>query len=271
MSINPFITIVTVCYNSEKTIERTIKSVLSQQFTDYEYLIVDGVSKDTTLSIIQKYEPLFNGHMKWRSEPDKGIYDAFNKGCKWASGKYVWIVNSDDYMEPDALTKIWEVDQQQNTQQAKNTILIGRMNYISVDGTLLFVSKTISSEDLARAYRHDSMGLTHPATIVPKSIYEKVGYYDDRFQISADIDWFNRAYKAGIDFYGFSAVVTNMTDGGVSGTLSLIKESKDRLLSFKKKYNNTLVVYLHLYRWYLIAFKNQIHRTLRKYKISNKG
>ena len=107
MSINPFITIVTVCYNSEKTIERTIKSVLSQQFTDYEYLIVDGVSKDTTLSIIQKYEPLFNGHMKWRSEPDKGIYDAFNKGCKWASGKYVWIVNSDDYMEPDALTKIW--------------------------------------------------------------------------------------------------------------------------------------------------------------------
>ena len=133
---NPFITIVTVCYNSEKTIERTIKSVLSQQFTDYEYLIVDGVSKDTTLSIIQKYEPLFNGHMKWRSEPDKGIYDAFNKGCKWASGKYVWIVNSDDYMEPDALTKIWEVDQQQNTQQAKNTILIGRMNYISVDGTL---------------------------------------------------------------------------------------------------------------------------------------
>ena len=172
MSINPFITIVTVCYNSEKTIERTIKSVLSQQFTDYEYLIVDGVSKDTTLSIIQKYEPLFNGHMKWRSEPDKGIYDAFNKGCKWASGKYVWIVNSDDYMEPDALTKIWEVDQQQNTQQAKNTILIGRMNYISVDGTLLFVSKTISSEDLARAYRHDSMGLTHPATIVPKSIYE---------------------------------------------------------------------------------------------------
>ena len=86
-----------------------------------------------------------------------------------------------------------------------------------------------------------------------------------------DIDWFNRAYKAGIDFYGFSAVVTNMTDGGVSGTLSLKKESKDRLLSFKKKYNNTLVVYLHLYRWYLIAFKNQIHRTLRKYKISNKG
>lgn len=62
-----------------------------------------------------------------------------------------------------------------------------------------------------------------------------------------------------------------MTDGGVSGTLSLKKESKDRLLSFKKKYNNTLVVYLHLYRWYLIAFKNQIHRTLRKYKISNKG
>ena len=78
MSINPFITIVTVCYNSEKTIERTIKSVLSQQFTDYEYLIVDGVSKDTTLSIIQKYEPLFNGHMKWRSEPDKGIGCAIN-------------------------------------------------------------------------------------------------------------------------------------------------------------------------------------------------
>ena len=75
----PLFSIATPCWNSESTIERTIKSVLRQDFKDYEYIIVDGGSTDSTLDIIKKYEPLFEGRMQWKSEPDKGLYDAFNK------------------------------------------------------------------------------------------------------------------------------------------------------------------------------------------------
>ena len=83
------ISVVTVTYNSEKTVEDTIKSVLSQEYKDYEYLVVDGGSKDNTVEIIKKYEPLFEGRMRWISEKDKGMYDGINKGIKMATGDVV--------------------------------------------------------------------------------------------------------------------------------------------------------------------------------------
>ena len=81
--------IITISYNSGKTIERTIKSVLAQSYTDFEYIIVDGASKDDTMDIVKRYEPLFEGRMEWVSEPDNGIYDAMNKGIKLAAGKWI--------------------------------------------------------------------------------------------------------------------------------------------------------------------------------------
>ena len=98
--------IVTVCYNSEKTIETTIKSILNQTCQDYEYWIIDGKSTDRTVQIIQQYEPLFQGKLKWISEKDQGIYDAMNKGIAHSSGEIIGILNSDDYYEDDALEKI---------------------------------------------------------------------------------------------------------------------------------------------------------------------
>ena len=95
--------IITICYNSEKTIERTIKSVLAQTYKNYEYIIVDGASKDGTLEIVKRFELQFDGRLKWKSEPDKGIYDAMNKGINMATGDVIGIVNSDDWLEADAM------------------------------------------------------------------------------------------------------------------------------------------------------------------------
>ena len=90
------ISIITVTFNSEKTLRYTIESVLNQNYDDIEYLIIDGGSTDSTLDIIKCYEPKFEGKLHYISEPDKGIYDAMNKGILMATGNVVGFLNSDD-------------------------------------------------------------------------------------------------------------------------------------------------------------------------------
>jgi glycosyltransferase involved in cell wall biosynthesis len=89
------ISLITACYNSAKTIKTAIDSVLSQKGVEIEYIVVDGGSKDGTVDLLKSYEPKFNGWMRWISEPDKGMYDAINKGIKMATGDIVGILNAD--------------------------------------------------------------------------------------------------------------------------------------------------------------------------------
>ena len=103
------ISLVTVTFNSAKTLCDTIHSVLSQSYTNIEYIIVDGLSNDETVTLIKEYEPLFQGRLKWISEKDKGLYDAMNKGIRMSTGDIVGIINSDDfYHRGDVLEKVAE-------------------------------------------------------------------------------------------------------------------------------------------------------------------
>ena len=96
------VTVITPCFNSEKTIRRTIESVLHQTYQDIEYLIIDGASTDKTVEIAKSYEEAFHGRMHIYSEKDEGIYYAMNKGIGLAKGELIGIVNSDDYYEREA-------------------------------------------------------------------------------------------------------------------------------------------------------------------------
>ena len=87
------LSVITATYNSAKTVRDTFKSVLLQSHTNYEYIVIDGGSKDGTVDIIREYEPLFGGRMKWISESDNGIYDAMNKGIRMATGDVVGLLN----------------------------------------------------------------------------------------------------------------------------------------------------------------------------------
>ena len=104
------VTIITVSYNSEKTIAKTIESVLNQTYSDIEYIIVDGASKDGTVKISESFIEKFNEKegrtLEIVSEPDKGMYDALNKGAKMATGEIVGQINADDWYEPDAVEKM---------------------------------------------------------------------------------------------------------------------------------------------------------------------
>ena len=221
--------IITIAYNSVQTIERTLKSVLAQSFTDYEYIIVDGASKDDTLKIVKQYEPLFEGRMKWISEPDKGIYDAMNKGILMSSGDIIGIVNSDDWLEPNTLQIL--VDEISKDSDNREKILTGEMLFHYEDGSTQHYPTSFERyEYFAKRYR---MGLNHPATFVPRVIYDRIGIFDDRFKLYADADFIIRCYEAGVGVHFINKVLSNMSDGGASNVRTK-KELAESLLKYKK-------------------------------------
>lgn len=95
------ISVITVCYNSIATLQDTLESILRQTYPDVESIVVDGASKDGTVELIEKYSHQFSGRMKWISEPDKGIYDAMNKGIGMATGDVIGFLNADDYYQDE--------------------------------------------------------------------------------------------------------------------------------------------------------------------------
>ena len=238
--------IITICFNSEKTIERTIKSVLAQKCKDYEYIIVDGASKDGTLDIVKRYEPLFEGRMKWKSEPDKGIYNAMNKGIEHSTGDIIGIVNSDDWLEPDTLSILESVLEEDPANYDK--ILTGEMLFHYADGTTQhFTTSYEKYEYFSKRYR---MGLNHPATFVPKSIYNKIGLFDERFKLYADADFIIRCYEAKVGILFINKILSNMSDGGASNkrTKNMIKDS---LLKIKLHSKTRRERYWRVLRFYI--------------------
>lgn len=205
--------IITVCFNSEKTIERTIQSVLHQSFKDYEYIIVDGASGDKTIDIIHKYEPLFKGKMKWISEPDQGIYDAMNKGIKAAKGELVGIVNSDDYYELDALSKIMQAYK--------------GYDYSIIYGLLRTVSE--GKEVMVYLKNHEFLEkdmIAHPACFVTRKIYEKYGMYSLKYPYSADYEFMLRMKKEReIRFIESYEVISNFSLDGASGSVRAYRDT----------------------------------------------
>ena len=191
--------IITISYNSESSIERTIKSVLSQSYKNYEYIVVDGGSIDKTIDIIKQYEPLFEGRMKWVSEPDKGIYNAMNKGVSRSDGDIIGIVNSDDWLEEESLQKIINVTETIN--DISNCIICGSLRFHYENGVKqVFISNRKRFEDGMKKHSFNH-GAYHPSMFVGKNVYKSVGLFDENFKIAADIDFVVRCYQSGIKFY----------------------------------------------------------------------
>lgn len=244
------ISIITITYNSEKTIERTLKSVLNQTYSDYEYIIVDGASKDGTMDIVRKYEPLFEGRMKWKSEPDTGIYNAMNKGIERSSGDIIGIVNSDDWLEADALEKVASVYEKNGRNN--NAVYCGWINFHYDNGTNQ-IMKTSQTQLEARAKKCEMGGIRHPGTFVPKAVYDRIGTFDERIRIMADTDLILRMYHDGVKFCYTESVVSNMSDGGVSNG-QLMKACPDYALILRKNNLSGFTYYKLYYTWCLKRF-----------------
>jgi len=207
------ISLITVTFNSAETLRDTMQSVLNQTFKDIDYIIVDGNSKDCTLDIVKEFEPKFEGRLRWVSEPDKGIYDAMNKGVRMAQGDVVGILNSDDFFASD------HVLQTVADAFAGNPALEGvyaDVRYVNWHDT----SKTVrmfSGKDFKREKLCWGKMPPHPSFYVKRSCYDRFGLYSLDYPICSDYDMFVKMIWVGnINTLYINDVFVNMRSGGTS-------------------------------------------------------
>lgn len=200
------ISIITVCYNAEKAIDRTIQSVLKQTCKNYEYIFVDGMSTDNTLKVIEKYVPAFkeNGiKVRVVSERDRGIYDAMNKGSRLAEGDWINFLNAGDCFH-DAL--VLERMQKELEQQAD--IVVGEVVY--VEG---FLGRRYPHAEL-KELKND-MIFCHQAVFASRKLFVEKEFNQD-YRFSADYDWLLYMYMKGYRFKCVEVIVADYDSEGVS-------------------------------------------------------
>lgn len=204
---NPKISIITSCYNSEKYMEQCIKSIVEQDYDNLEYIVIDGGSTDGTLDIIKKYRDKISYFV---SEKDKGISDAFNKGIKAATGDIIGIINSDDYMMPNALKKV-AAEYEEGVDVYRGYELL---YYPS--------RKTTKAEYPNNRFGSIPIGncICHEAAFITKDMYQRVGEYKTNFKYMMDIDLFMRMNRMGARHKFIDVCVLTFRVGGASSTMS---------------------------------------------------
>ena len=220
------VTIITICFNSEAVIKKTIESVLNQTYTDVEYLIIDGASKDKTVEIAESYKDAFAEKgidYKIFSEPDKGIYDAMNKGIAKASGELVGLINSGDFYEPQMIETAVKA-----YEEKPYDIFYGDINLIKDNGQII-VKK--SKYDKLPTSRH----WNHPTMVVRKAYYDEIGAYKCE-GIHDDFEFFLRARKKNARITIKNVTLGNFMTGGASNKKSFKqckKRCKDRYKAYR--------------------------------------
>ena len=222
------ISIITVCYNSEKTIRHTLESINNQNSKDIEHLIIDGNSTDNTLSIIKKYKY----KKKIISENDKGIYDAMNKGIKLARGEVIGFLNSDDfYANNKVISKIESVFKEDPKLEACYADLI----YIDQVDTSKIVRYWKSSEFISGSF---SKGWCppHPTFFARKSVFERFGGFNLNYQVASDVDLMIRFMELKkIKTRYIPELWVKMRSGGKSNKSfkNILKQNEDIIHSLK--------------------------------------
>jgi len=204
------VSIITVCFNSEKTIEDTLKSIQSQTYSDIEYIIVDGLSKDSTNEIVEKYNDIVSVHI---SEKDNGLYDAMNKGIALASGDIIGILNSDDVLADEfVIEKIVAGFDSDNIDAVYSDLVYVSENNLNKP-TRLYSSKVFSK----KLIRFGIM-LPHPTFYVRKQYFEDLGSYTTNYRVAADFELLARFVSKGVKTKRLPFTSVKMREGGISSS-----------------------------------------------------
>ena len=201
----PLVSIITIVLNAARTLERTIASVQVQSFPAVEQILVDGGSTDGTLDIIRR---MARPQDFWISEKDRGISDAFNKGVAMARGRYVLVLNADDWLSPD------QIGQSVRALEASAAdFVFGDLIFYEGDRPLF---RYHGDPDYAQKVRRRWPSVGHPTLLAAKSCFERIGMFDPVYRNAMDYDWLLRLHCAGGRGIYCPDVVAHMTHDGVS-------------------------------------------------------
>lgn len=230
----PMLSIVTVVYNSEQYLERTILSILNQTFKDVEHIILDGNSKDKTLDIIQKYNDQI---AYWKSEPDKGIYDAMNKAQNFATGKYIMFLNSgDEFCDNNVLENIFKINTTSDVYYGDTVITDEQGN--ALRNRRLRPPQKLNWKD----FRY-GMLICHQSIIVKRELSKQ---YNIDYKIAADIDWAIRSIRDAKIITNTHLNISKFMEGGMS-SLHHKRGLQERFEILTKHYGLIPNVLTHIY------------------------
>lgn len=240
------ITIITVVYNARNEIIHTIEAVLNQTVSPYEYIFVDGASTDGTLEIIKNYQEKFEQkgiRYRFISEPDKGLYDAMNKGVRLANGDYIVFANSGDWLDLDAVKTFTDV-----YEKTKYDFGYGSIEYI---GKKRYVKKSRKDKFIS------SRNWNHPSSIVRKELYLN-NPFDLSYSIYADFDWFLKIRRsdAKITILPPDKVISNFVIGGASingDFMSAMKRADEKYRAYVSN-NYSRLYFFEAYGWEFMKY-----------------
>lgn len=229
----PIVSIITVTYNAEATLERTLKSVAGLEYGPLEYLIIDGGSSDGTLALIQDYEKVVD---HWISEPDEGLYDAMNKGMALAKGDYLWFLNAgDEVAAPDVLQRVFALD-------AGADMYYGDTLIVDAGGQVVGPRRLQPPEYLCWRDFQRGMLVSHQALIVARHL---AGPYDLRYRFSADYDWVLRLLRRSKHIVNTRLVLARFLDGGLTKQ-NIIPGLWERFTIMNKNYGYFTTLFNHI-------------------------
>lgn len=215
--------------NAEPYIERTLDSVLHQSYECLEHVVIDGGSRDGTLDILHRH----SARIKWISEPDGGIYDAFNKGLHLASGDYIAFLNAGDWIEPRHI----EIAVAVLEDSPASAFVYGDVIYYDRDKPV-FSSK--GSNDYYKTFLHNMGRLNHPSMVVRRSLFEAIGPFETSFRVAGDFNWLQRVHRSGYRGTHTNRMVTHMVLGGISDRQRLQGLKENRISSIAVGINPAL-------------------------------
>jgi glycosyltransferase involved in cell wall biosynthesis len=214
----PKITIITVNLNNTSGLQKTIESVISQSFQDYEFILVDGASTDGSVELIKENAQCIT---KWVSEPDTGIYQAMNKGIRMATGEYLLFLNSGDFLVDNHVLK------NVFSQERSADILCGKCN-ISNEGVVVHTTNPPQNITFGTLYFN---GLSHQSTFIKKELFQRIGYYRENFRINSDIEfWYRSIIWEGASTEKLDFIISDYNLDGLSS-----KENRTEEFLFEHK------------------------------------
>jgi glycosyltransferase involved in cell wall biosynthesis len=201
------VSVVTICRNSEATIEQALSSVFRQTYPEIEHIVIDGKSSDGTNGIIRRYSDRL---AYWVSEPDRGIADAYNKGLAQVQGDVVGILNSDDYYVGDRIGEVMTLF----AADAQLGFVFADLDYVDDQGRLLFTQ--LGDPDYMSSIFYTMPSLPHPTVFARTTVYRQVGGFDESYKVAMDYEWLLRVVKAGFRGAYLPGSMTAMRTGGNS-------------------------------------------------------